>query len=69
LLWWSEQQGDVVSIRLLARELYKLLQKVEKIEEEIRGAPADEQEALKERLRRLKAERNRVRRMLDGKKG
>lgn len=58
-----------MSIRLLARELYELLQKVEKIEKEIRDAPPDGKEALKDRLRKLKAEQNRVRKMLDGKKG
>ena len=58
-----------MSIRLVARELYELLQKVEKIEQEIRDAPADAQEALKERFRKLKAERDRMRKMLDGKKG
>lgn len=58
-----------MSIQMLARELYQLLKKVEKIENEIREAPLDEREALKDRLRKVKAECNRMRKILNGKKG
>ncbi|MBW1860131.1 MAG: hypothetical protein JRI70_08685 [Deltaproteobacteria bacterium] len=40
-------------IRMIAKELYELLREVEKLEE---------------RLRKLKAERNRMRKILDGEK-
>ena len=57
-----------MSIRLIARELYKLQQEVEKIEARIESAPVNEREAMKDRLRRLRAERNRMRKTLNGAK-
>jgi hypothetical protein len=57
-----------MSIRLIARELYRLQAEVEKLENQIAGAAPDKSEALKERLRKLKAERDRMRRALDGQK-
>ena len=57
-----------MSIRLIARELYRLQQAVEKLEEELANAPAGQQEALNDALRKIKAERNRMRRALDGSK-
>jgi hypothetical protein len=53
---------------MIAKELYHLQQEVEKLEAQIASAPADEQKAMKERLRRLKADRNRMRKVLDGEK-
>jgi hypothetical protein len=57
-----------MSIRMIAKELYRLEQEVRKLEEESRSAPIEDREALKDRLRRVKAERNRMRRTLDGAK-
>jgi len=57
-----------MSIRLIAKELYALQQEVEKLEDQVRLAPPEKQEAMKERLRRLKAERARLRKVLDGAK-
>lgn len=57
-----------MSIRLVARELYKLQQEVEKLKARIESAPPHEREAMKDRLRRLKAERNRMRKTLNGAK-
>jgi hypothetical protein len=57
-----------MSIRMIAKELYRLEQEVRKLEEESQSAPIEDREALKDRLRRVKAERNRMRRTLDGAK-
>lgn len=55
-------------IRMIARELYRLLQEVEKIEKQIENTPFEAQAELKDRLRKAKAERDRIRGMLDAKK-
>lgn len=57
-----------MSIRLIAQELYRLQQEVEKLEDQVRSAPHEKQEALKDRLRKVKAERDRMRGALDGAK-
>jgi len=54
---------------MLARELYQLLKKVEEIEKQILDAPVDQREALKDQLRKTKAEQCRMRKTLDGRKG
>jgi hypothetical protein len=54
---------------MIAKELYQLLQEVEKIEKQIENAPAEKLEELKGQLRKAKAERNRMRNILEGKKG
>ncbi len=58
-----------MAIRMIAKELYLLLKEVEKIEKQIKNAPADKREELKDQLRKAKAERNRMRNILEGKKG
>lgn len=55
-----------MSIRMIAKELYHLQQEVEKLEAEIESAPFHEREAMEERLRKLKAERDRMRKILNG---
>jgi len=57
-----------MSIRLIAIDLYRLIKEVEALEKKIEKASAEKQEGLKEQLRKLKAERDRMRRMLDGEK-
>ena len=57
-----------MSIRMIAKEHYRLHQEVEKLEAEIKSAPFHEKEALRDRLRRLKAERDRMRKILEGEK-
>lgn len=57
-----------MSIRLIAQALYQLQQEVEKLEDQVRSAPRERQEAVKDRLRKLKAERDRMRKVLDGAK-
>lgn len=57
-----------MSIRLIARDLYRLHQEVEKLEQQIKNAPIERRESLKDRLRKVKAERDRMRRALNGSK-
>jgi hypothetical protein len=57
-----------MSIRLLARDLYRLCQKVEQLEQDLAGAAADRQEKLLAQLREARAERDRLRAVLDGQK-
>jgi hypothetical protein len=57
-----------MTIRLLAKDLYRLQQQVEKLEKELEDAPFGQHEHLQERLRSVRAERNHLRRVLDGQK-
>ncbi len=55
-------------IKMIARELYILLREVEKTEKELKNAPMEKQLYIKDKLRKIKAERNRMRAILEGKK-
>jgi len=55
-------------IRLLARDLYRLQQDVEKLEKQLATAAFDQQEPIRLRLIAARAERDRLRRVLDGQK-
>jgi len=55
-------------IKMIARELYILLLEVEKTEKELKKAPMEKQLYIKDKLRKIKAERNRMRAILEGKK-
>ena len=57
-----------MSIRLIARDLYRLIREVAELEKQIDDAPPERQEALTEELRKVKAERDRLRCVLDGSK-
>ncbi len=57
-----------MSIRMIAQDLYRLIKEVEKIEIKIEKTPLMKREALKDQLRKAKAERDRMRRVLDGSK-
>ena len=58
-----------MSIRLIAKDLYQLIRQVEQIEKQLKDAPLEQQDELRHRLRKVRAERDRMRRMLDGEKG
>lgn len=58
-----------MSIQLLARELYQLIREVEVLERRIKATPYDRQAPLQDQLRKLRAERDRVKRMIEGRKG
>ncbi len=57
-----------MSIRLLVKDLYRLHQEVEKLEKKIENTPFHERAELEDQLRKLKAERDRMRRCLEGHK-
>jgi hypothetical protein len=57
-----------MSIKMIAKELYLLLREVEKIEKELKNAPMEKHQEIKDKLRKIKADRNRMRAILDGKK-
>jgi len=57
-----------MSIRLIARDLYRLIREVAELEKQIDDAPPERQEALTEELRKAKAEHKCLRRVLDGSK-
>ncbi|MGA9479913.1 MAG: hypothetical protein WBV21_19230 [Desulfobacterales bacterium] len=57
-----------MSIRLIARDLYRLIREVAELEKLIDDAPPERQEALTDELRKVKAERDHLRRVLDGNK-
>jgi hypothetical protein len=57
-----------MSIRWIARELYRLQQDVARWERELASAPADRRDAAADRLRQARAERDRMRAVLDGRK-
>lgn len=57
-----------MSIRLLAKDLYRLWREVEELEKQIEASGFEEKVDLIDRLRRLTAERDRLRNALDGRK-
>lgn len=57
-----------MSLRLIAKDLYRLIKEVENLENQIRGLPPEERETLLARLRKTRAERDRLRRALEGRK-
>jgi SMC interacting uncharacterized protein involved in chromosome segregation len=57
-----------MSIRLLAKDLYRLQQEVAKLEKELANATLDQHEKLQARLRAARIERDRLRSALDGQK-
>ncbi|MFZ0241871.1 MAG: hypothetical protein WAL90_09515 [Desulfobacterales bacterium] len=57
-----------MSIRLLAKDLYRLIREVAELQRQIETAPPEKKEALKDTLRKIRAEHDRLRRALDGSK-
>jgi hypothetical protein len=55
-----------MSLRLIARDLYRLQQAVDGLEKELADCPPAARYALKRKLYRARTERDQVRRMLDG---
>jgi hypothetical protein len=58
----------VMPIRLIAKDLYRLIKEVDKVREQIETARPEQLEKLKDRLRKLTAERDRMRNILEGSK-
>jgi uncharacterized protein (UPF0335 family) len=53
---------------MIAQELYRLIREVERLEKELTKVPFELQANIKDLLRKAKAERNRLRAILEGKK-
>jgi hypothetical protein len=57
-----------MSIRMIAKDFYRLKQEVERLERELKAAPPGKKDDLKEQLRKVRAERDRMRGMLEANK-
>lgn len=55
-----------MSLRLIARDLYRLQQDVNRLEKELDQTPPTRRDEIKRKLARAISEREHVRRMLDG---
>ncbi|HIC90872.1 MAG TPA: hypothetical protein EYP21_02175 [Syntrophaceae bacterium] len=55
-----------MSIRFLARDLYQVHQEVERLEKQLETASPEQRIELEDNLRKLRAQRNRLRRALEG---
>jgi hypothetical protein len=57
-----------MSIRLIAKDLYRLHQEVARLETELAAAPLERRQVLQTQLLQVRAERDRLRAALDGRK-
>lgn len=57
-----------MAIPMIAKDLYRLQQEVEHLELEVNTAPAGKKDELEEQLRRARAERDRMRGILEANK-
>jgi peptidoglycan hydrolase CwlO-like protein len=57
-----------MSLRMIALDLYRLQKEVDRLENQIKASPPVKREELQDKLRKAKAERDRVKRMLEGTK-
>ena len=58
-----------MSIQLIARELYRLEQEVSALEKSLESCREAEREGLEDRLRAVQADRDRMKSVLEGRKG
>jgi len=64
----AEHSQRVMSIRLIAKDLFRLQREVEKLQEELRNASGSDRAVLEEQVRKTKAERDRIRKILESAK-
>ena len=57
-----------MSVKMIARDLYRLQREVDRLESESKACPPAMREEVEDELRKAKAERDRVKRMLEGAK-
>ena len=57
-----------MSVRMIARDLYRLQQEVDRLESQLKACPRPKRVEFEEELRKARAERDRVKRMLEGTK-
>jgi hypothetical protein len=53
---------------MIARDLYRLQQEVDQLENQLQACPPAQREDLEDRIRKARAERDRLKRMLEGSK-
>jgi GAF domain-containing protein len=53
---------------MIARDLYRLQQAVDRLESQLKACPPAKREDLEDQLRKARAERERVKRLLEGSK-
>jgi hypothetical protein len=53
---------------MIAKDLYRLTREVEAAEKKAQTAPSEERHEIKEKLRKLRAERDRLQKILEGAK-
>jgi hypothetical protein len=59
---------QVMSIRLIAKDLYRLQRELDKLEKELENALGSDRDIWQDRLRKARAERDRIRKILEGTK-
>ena len=57
-----------MSIRIIAKDLYRLQKEVERLEQDLLSCPPDERKELEKKLTEVRAERDKVRNALEGAK-
>jgi hypothetical protein len=57
-----------MSIRMIARDLYRLQQEVDRLESQFRVCSPEKRQELEDQLRKARAERDRGKRLLEGSK-
>ncbi len=57
-----------MSIRMIAKDLYRIKQEVERLEEQLKSVSHEMSSVVEDRLRKARAEQTRMRRILDGAK-
>ena len=64
----DERKRMTAPIRMIARDLYRLRRKVEELEERLSVVAGDQKASIEDQIRKTKAERNRMKSILDGNK-
>jgi len=57
-----------MSIRIIAKDLYRLQKEVERLEQELSSCPSDKRKELEKRLAEVRVERDKLRNALEGAK-
>ncbi len=57
-----------MSIRIIAKDLYRLQKEAERLEQELSSCPSDKREELEKRLAEVRVERDKLRNALEGAK-
>jgi cell division protein FtsB len=58
-----------MSIKLLARDLYRCQREVEQLQKQLQALPSDKRDSIEAKLRKARSERDYLRQALDGRIG